>query len=183
MIRRYKEILGGLGLGLAMWVVDAAMHAHLGEDVHSTGFADELFRPGVTQFVFRGAFVVIAVAFGWALWRSNWRERELRALEDAVIAFHRQLDSPAMRIVSHVRMLQGRANVTRDELARGVVEAIGEDARTIDALAQQYMRFSEQVMAGRTHEAIATLRAIEAWTGNQHSAITGTRQLPPSSAS
>jgi len=180
MVRRYKEILYGFGLGLAMWVVDAAMHARLGEEIHSTGFVDELFNPGVTQLLFRVVFVAIATAFGWALWRSNWRERELRALEDAVIAFHRQLDSPAMRIVSHARMLQGRADMTRDEIVRGVIEAIGEDARAIDALAQQYMRFSEQVMAGRTREAIETLRAIEAWTGAQHSARVASQITPPS---
>lgn len=179
MLRRYKEILCGFGLGLAMWVVDAAMHVQIGADVHSSGgLAGELLQPGSTQFIFRCVFLFVATAFGWALWRSNWRERELRALEDAVIAFHRQLDSPAIRIVSHVRMLQGRSGVTRDEVARGVVEAIGEDARAIDALAQQYMRFSEQVMAGRTREAIETLRAIESWTGNQSAA---TPQLPPPS--
>lgn len=167
MIRRYREIIFGFGLGLAMWVVDAAMHARLGADVHSTGFLDELLRPGATQLLFRGSFVAIAGAFGWSLWRSNWRERELRALEDAIIAFHRQLDSPAMRIVSHVRMLQGRPGVTRDEVAMSVAESIGDDARVIDGLAQQYIRFSEQVMAGRTREAIETLRAIEAWAAGR----------------
>lgn len=166
-----------------MWVVDAAMHARLGAEVASSGFSSELLQPGATQFLFRSAYVLISTALGWALWRSNWRERELRALEDAVIAFHRQLDSPAMRIVSHIRMLQGRPGVTRDEVAMSVAEAIGEDARLIDSLAQQYLRFSEQVMAGRTFEAIETLRAIEAWTGagqqqQQHSP-TATTQFPP----
>jgi hypothetical protein len=181
MLRRYKEIIGGFGLGLTMWFVDALMHVQIGADVHaSESFAGELLQPGFTQLIFRSAFLCIGTCFGWALWRANWRERELRALEDAVVAFHRQLDSPAMRIVNHVRMLQGRAGVTRDEVAREVVEAIGEDARSIDALAQQYMRFSEQVMAGRTHEAIETLRAIEAWTGNHPQATAAS--IPPASA-
>lgn len=169
MIYRYKEILYGFGLGLAMWVMDAAMHAQLGADVHSSGFINELVQPGAIQLLFRGGYVAIATAFGWSLWRSNWRERELRALEDAIIAFHRQLDSPSMRIISHVRMLQGRPSVARDEVARSVAEAIGDDARTIDGLAQQYMRFSEQVMAGRTSEAIETLRAIENLTSGERS--------------
>jgi hypothetical protein len=182
MIRRYKEILYGFGLGLAMWVMDAAMHARMGEELHSTGFADELLRPGATQFLFRATYIAIATAFGWALWRSNWRERELRALEDAIIAFHRQLDSPAMRIVSHIRMLQGRPGVIRDEVAMSVAEAIGEDAHIIDQLAQKYIRFSEQVMAGRTREAIETLRAIEAWAAGQRPPKV-TAQLPPPSIS
>lgn len=170
-LRRYKEIIYGLGLGLAMWVVDAAMHARLGAAIDSTGFINELLRPGATQLVFRGSFILISTGLGWALWRSNWHERELRALEDAIIAFHRQLDSPAMRIVSNIRMLQGRPGVARDEVAKSIAETIGGDARIIDELAKQYLRFSEQVMAGRTIEAIETLRSIEAWTSANPSAI------------
>lgn len=181
LLRRYKEIIYGLLLGLAMWVVDAAMHAQLGEEVHSHGFVAELLRPGATQFIFRAAFVALSAVLGWSLWRTNWRERELRALEDAVIAFHRQLDSPAMRIVSHVRMLQGRPGVTRDEFAKGVIDAIGDDARTIDGLAQQYMRFSEQVMAGRTSEAIETLRSIETWASGSPTGGASSEVPPPSS--
>jgi hypothetical protein len=162
-----------------MWIMDAAMHARLGADVHSSGFIAELLQPGPTQLLFRAAYVGIATAFGWSLWRSNWRERELRALEDAIIAFHRQLDSPAIRIISHVRMLQGRPSVTRDEVARSVAEAIGDDARAIDDLAQQYMRFSEQVIAGRTSEAIETLRAIEKLAGRAESAARSQQAAPP----
>jgi len=176
-LRRYKEIIYGVGLGLAMWVVDAAMHARLGAAIDSSGFINELLRPGATQLVFRGSFILLATGLGWALWRSNWHERELRALEDAIIAFHRQLDSPAMRIVSNIRMLQGRPGVARDEVAKSIAETIGGDARIIDELAKQYLRFSEQVMAGRTSEAIETLRSIEAWTSANTSALS---QHPPS---
>lgn len=161
MMRRYKEILFGCALGLAMWVIDAAMHAQLEGGEHATSFFNELFHPGATQLLFRAVFVLIAGAFGWALWRANWRERELHALERAIVAFHRQLDSPALRIVNHTRMLQGRGAVTRDDVARELAAAIGDDAQMIDLLAQQYMRFSEQVLAGRNLEAIETLRAIE----------------------
>lgn len=178
-LRRYKEIIYGFGLGLAMWVVDAAMHARLGAAIDSSGFVNELLRPGPTQIIFRGSFIVIATGLGWALWRSNWHERELRALEDAIIAFHRQLDSPAMRIVSNIRMLHGRPGVARDEVARNIAETISGDARIIDELAKQYLSFSEQVMAGRTSDAIETLRSIEAWTSADPSAISN----PPASAS
>jgi len=135
MLRRYKEIIFGLLLGLAIWVMDAMMHAQLGADVHSSGsFANEIFHPGSTPFVFRVGFLVIAVAFGWAL-----------------------------RIVSHARMLQGTTSVTRDDMAMSLSAAIGDDAQTIDHLAQQYIHFSEQVRDGRASEAIETLQSIEAW--------------------
>lgn len=183
MFRRYKEIFLGLLLGVAMWIMDAAMHVQIGTEVHSSGsFADELLHPGPAQLIFRSGFIVIATAFGWALWRSNWRERELRALEDAIITFNRQLGSPAMRIVSHVRMLQGCSGVARDEVAMSLAESIGADAHTIDHLAQQYIHFSEQVMEGRTSEAIETLRSIDAWlNGKRTEAANRTPQsIPPS---
>lgn len=167
VLGRYKEIVCGVALGATMWVVDAAMHTQLGEELHTGGgFWQELLQPNATALLFRAVFLVIAAAFGWSLWRANWRERELRVLEEAIIAFHRRLDSPAMRIVSHIRMLQGRPGVTRDEVAAGIVEGIGQDARSIDELAKQYIRFSEQVLAGRTNEAVETLRAIEAGTSD-----------------
>lgn len=166
MLRRYKEIVFGLLLGLAMWIVDAAMHAQLGAELHagSNDFFHELFQPDAVVLFFRSVFVFLALAFGWALWRANWRERELRALEKAIIAFHRQLDSPAMRIVNHTRMLAGRPGVVHDEAARELAASISDDARIIDELAGQYMNFSRQVMSGRYAEAVDTLHRIEAWT-------------------
>lgn len=170
MLKHYKEIIYGLLLGLAMWVIDAAMHVQLAADNHSSNiFLDELLRPGATQLLFRSVFLIIATLFGWALWRSNWRERELHALENAIVAFHRQLDSPAMRITNHARMLHGRPGVMHDEIARELTESIGDDARMIDELALAYMRFSEQVRAGQTSEAIETLRRIETWASKEHS--------------
>lgn len=164
MFNRYKEIIYGVLLGVSAWVVDAAMHAQLAAETHASGsFAQELLRPGATELMFRTVFLCIATAFGWALWRSNWRERELRAIESAIVAFHRRLDAPAMRIVSHTRMLQGRPGVARDDVARTVAESIGDDARTIDELTRAYLRFSEQVSAGRTMEAVETLRLVETW--------------------
>ena len=88
-----------------------------------------------------------------------------------------------MRIVSHIRMLQGRPGVTRDEIAMSVAEAIGDDARIIDELARQYLRFSEQVMAGRTRDAIETLRSIEAWTSGANVSVDAPPPIPPASVS
>lgn len=168
VIKRYKEIIFGVLLGVTMWVLDAAMHAQLGTELHSQGFFSELFHSGPTQLVFRVFYVLISTAFGWYLWRSNWRERELRALEDAIIAFHRQLDSPAMRILSQSKILQGYQSVVLDVAVMKTVQSIGEDARLIDELAKRYLHFSQQVTAGNTTEAIETLQAIESWAAGKH---------------
>lgn len=155
-------------MGAAMWLIDAAMHAELGDAIHSHGFWAELFQPNPTALIYRLVYFVIAVAFGVYLWRANWRERELRAFEAAVIAFQRQLDSPTLRIVARARQLQQRNSVQLDETARGLADEIGADARLLDELAQKYQSFSEQVRSGNTAAAAANLRAIETWLNQQN---------------
>jgi len=162
MIKRYKEILFGVLLGGSMWLIDALMHAELGAEINSHGFWEELFEPNPVTVLFRLIYLVLAIAFGVFLWRANWREREVRALEQAVTAFQRQLDPPSLRILSRIRQLQARNSVRLDETALHLTEEIGADARLLDELAQSYLRFSEQVRAGRTTEAVKALQEIEA---------------------
>lgn len=169
MVKRYKEILFGVLLGAAMWLVDAAMHAEIGGEVGSHGFWAEIFEPSPTTVFFRLVYFVLAAAFGVYLWRANWREREVRALEQAVVAFQRQLDRPALRILSHARQLQNRNSVMLDEAAAHLAEEIGADARQLDELAQKYLHFSELVRAGQTTEAVKTLQELEVWLNAQNS--------------
>jgi hypothetical protein len=159
----YKEIWFGFGLGLAAWLVDAVMHAELGADVHSGGVWTEIFAPHPTALIFRFFYLVIAVAFGIFLWRANWRERQLRALEQAVIAFQRQLDAPALRLLVSVGQLQNRNSVRLDETAGRLASEITTDAALIDELAKKYLEFSRLVQAGETARAIETLNSIESW--------------------
>jgi len=169
MLKRYKEILFGILLGAAMWLVDAAMHSEIGAEVGSHGFWAELFAPHPTAILFRLVYFVLATAFGVYLWRANWREREVRALEQAVVAFQRQLDQPALRILSHARQLQARNSIILDETAAHLTTEISADARLLDELAQKYLHFSELVRAGKTTEAVRTLQELEAWLNSQKS--------------
>ncbi|MDQ6786800.1 MAG: hypothetical protein M3033_08310 [Acidobacteriota bacterium] len=169
MLKRYKEILFGVLLGAAMWIVDAAMHAEIGGEVGSHGFWAEIFEPNPTTVFFRLVYFVLAAAFGTYLWRANWREREVRALEQAVVAFQRQLDRPALRILSRARQLQSRNSVMLDETAAHLTDEISADARQLDELAQKYLHFSELVRAGQTSEAVKTLQELEVWLNAQNS--------------
>jgi hypothetical protein len=159
----YKEIWFGFGLGALAWVVDAAMHVQLGADVHAGSFWTEVHAPHPTALIFRGFYFVIAIAFGYFLWRANWRERQLRALEQAVIAFQRQLDAPALRIIGTIRGLQGRNSVKLDEIAAHLAAEINTDAILIDELAKRYFEFGRLVQEGETARAIQTLQSIESW--------------------
>lgn len=159
----YKEIWFGFGLGLCAWLVDAVMHAELGADVHSEGLWAEVFTPHPTALIFRFFYLVIAIAFGVFLWRANWRERQLRALEQAVIAFQRQLDAPALRVLGAIGQLQNRNSVRLDETAGRLAAEITMDATLIDELAKRYLEFSRLVQSGETARAIETLNSIESW--------------------
>ncbi len=163
MFKRYKEILFGVLLGAAMWIIDAAMHAEIGADVHSHGFWAEIFEPNPTTLLFRLFYFALAAAFGVYLWRANWREREVRALEQSVIAFQRQLDRPALRILSHARQLQARNSVNLDETATHLAAEISADARLLDEMARKYLHFSELVRAGQTTEAVQILQELDVW--------------------
>jgi len=162
-LRSYKEIWFGIGLGAFAWVVDAVMHVELGADVHAGGIWSEIFAPHPTAFIFRGFYFGVAVAFGIFLWRANWRERQLRALEDAIVSFQRQLDAPALRIMARVRALQNRNSLRLDETANRLAGEIGADAALLDDFAKKYLEFGRLVQEGETARAIDTLRSIETW--------------------
>lgn len=165
----YKEIWFGLGLGAVAWLVDAVMHVELGAEVHAESLWSEIFAPHPTALIFRGFYLVIAIAFGVFLWRTNWRERRLKALEQAVIAFQRQLDAPALRILGAVRGLQNRNSVRLDETAGKFATEINMDAALIDELAKKYLEFSRLVQQGDTARAIEILNSIESWLAERKS--------------
>ena len=167
--KRYKEIFFGFALGASMWLIDAMMHTELGESVHAESLWTEVFAPHPTALIFRLVYLVIAVSFGIFLWRANWRERGLRALEQAVIAFQRQLDAPALRILVASGQLQNRNSIQLDETAERLATEINLDAELIDELAKKYLEFSRLVQAGETARAIETLQKIETWLTEQKS--------------
>lgn len=167
--KSYKEIWFGIGLGFSAWLVDAVMHVELGAEVHAGSLWSEIFAPHPTALIFRIFYLLIAVAFGFFLWRANWRERQLRALEQAVVAFQRQLDAPALRILGAVRGLQKRNSVRLDETAERLASEIGTEAGLIDELAKKYLEFSRLVQSGETARAIENLNSIESWLAERKS--------------
>lgn len=162
-LKCYKEIWFGFALGLFAWLIDAVMHVELGAEVHAESLWAEIFVPHPTALIFRFFYLVIAVAFGVFLWRANWRERQLRALEQAVIAFQRQLDAPALRLLGAAGQLQNRNSVRLDETSVSLAAEITMDAGLIDELAKKYLEFSRLVQKGETALAIETLNSIESW--------------------
>lgn len=165
--KSYKEIWFGFALGAAMWLIDSVMHTELGAEVHAGSFWSEIFSPHPTALIFRLIYLTVAVAFGFFMWRVNWRERELHALEQAVVRFQRQLDAPALRILAASGALQNRNAVKLDEAAKSLAAEITSDAHLIDELAKKYIEFSRLVQEGKRAQAIEILHSIETWLAEQ----------------
>ena len=139
---RYKEILFGLFLGLAMWVADALMHTMMpmaaGETV---SFAKGLLEPTRPQLVTRVFFIALALSLGWALWRSNRRVRELRELERRIATLHRQMINPAALVLDGCNTLLRGGGLTGETLE--VVQEIRRHARQIDEFAKDFPRHQD----------------------------------------
>lgn len=148
-LRRYIEIIYGLSLGLLMWLVDAAMHMRMDTDAPSSGvLQDQLFRPGISPTLFRGAYLIVAVALGWMLWRANLKreagERQkheqalaaerLRTMLAIVNTFRHDLNDPLAAIAANAQTLAHRAASPNDQTK---LDAIAQSATRMSSLITQ----------------------------------------------
>lgn len=140
MLKRYKEILFGLLLGLVMWGADALMHTRMpmGAKDHQPTLAEELLYPDVPQLVTRLLFIGFALFLGWLLWRNNQRERAVRDLERQIAVFHEQVINPASSILEECNALL-RGDGLRGESVE-LVKEIRQQARQIDDFAKDFPR-------------------------------------------
>jgi len=148
-LRRYIEVIFGSLLGLLMWVVDAAMHMRLSRAAFSSGgYLDELFRPGITPTVFRGAYLIIAVSLGWVLWRARLKreakERQeheralagerLRTILAIINTFRLEVNNPLAIIEANAEMLAEKLMFSDDKDA---LNEIAELASRISSLVKR----------------------------------------------
>jgi hypothetical protein len=170
MIARYKEIIFGFGLGLGMWLIDAAMHVQIGDYATSWAgsFMNELFYPGPAQLFFRMLFLAMATFSGFILWRSNQQQRQARALEEAVRKLYRGMAAPTMLILGYSRNLLTDPMLMADGSAQTLIEGIYESAFKLKQLTEEVsaaeegeamvVSSSEQVYAGKPTSASRALR-------------------------
>lgn len=140
MIRQYKEIFFGLALGLAMWVIDAAMHVQIGSHNASwpRSFIRELFLPeSSTPQSYRVLFVAVAMVLGVVLWRSNQRQRQAQDTEQKLRNLHRAMTSPVMLIVGYSKLLIGNRQLNPDSTTQFMVQVIHDSALKLQALAEK----------------------------------------------
>lgn len=138
-MRQYKEILFGLALGLAMWVIDAAMHAQIRPNEASwTGnLIRELSSPGHAPLFFRVLFCALAVLLGLVLWRSNQRQRQAQDTEQKLRNLHRAMTSPVMLILGYSKLLIGNRELHADSTTQFMIQVIHDSALKLQALAEK----------------------------------------------
>lgn len=139
MIARYKEIIFGVGLGLGMWLIDAAMHVEIGARAATwTGsFMKELFYPGPAQLFFRMLFLALAMFFGLVLWRSNQQQRQAQALEETVRRLHRGMTTPVMLILGYSKILVSDPILIADSSTRTMLEGIYKNTLKLQELTKK----------------------------------------------
>ncbi|MEW5976318.1 MAG: hypothetical protein AB1898_11000 [Acidobacteriota bacterium] len=138
-MRRYKEILFGLALGLAMWVIDAAMHVQIrpNEASWAGNFIRDFSSPGPAPLFFRVLFCALAVFLGLVLWRSNQRQRQAQDTEQKLRNLHRAMTSPVMLIVGYSKLLIGNRQLNPDSTTQFMVQVIHDSALKLQSLAEK----------------------------------------------
>ena len=144
MLSRYLEVIGGVLLGLAMWVIDAVTNLP-GESPWSLRlFLAQLVWPSPMTMIFRAAFLAFAIVIGWAVWRRNLkkeaterqkRERavaseRLRTRLAIVNTFRREMNGPLSHIAENAQML---SNQPRSAMDHERLERISQTALSITA--------------------------------------------------
>lgn len=105
MLGRYKEILYGFAIGISTWLLDVMMHASMHGHLNLHSFLEDLTTKNTTQQFFRLLFIVIAIAFGFALWRSNQRKHQVQSLQISIDSFHQQVINPLTLMVGYLELL------------------------------------------------------------------------------
>lgn len=76
VLREFREILYGALFGLGAAAIDIVMHARM----HGQGLIQEIMHPEPGMTFYRALYFAFGVILGWALWRSNKKERRFRLL-------------------------------------------------------------------------------------------------------
>lgn len=129
---RYKEIWCGIAIGVSTWMLDAMMHASLHGRFTWRGLTSEIIASDGAQLLFRALFVVVAVAFGVSLWRSNKRKYQMHDLRAAVDSLYRQIANPLLLIVGYSQMLSLKEGWPVGREAVDILKEIQLNARKID---------------------------------------------------
>ncbi len=132
MFRKYKEIVFGIGFGIGALMIDAALDAK----AEGNSFADEAAaHPGM--MLYRLGFVLLGLAFGWMLWRSRKREREVELLTETLHHFQQQCVTQALLLRSTLQVLLTRDDLHLPDEAQRMVRDAYQKAQELQRMAEE----------------------------------------------
>ncbi len=137
MLSRYKEIWYGILIGLSTLALDVMMHASMQSHLNFQSFITELFLVDITQLFFRSLFVLISIAFGVALWRSNQHKNQVQDLQTGVETLHRQIMNPLVLIIGYSQLLSLKEGWPVSQENIQLVNSIRTNAEKISELIKQ----------------------------------------------
>jgi hypothetical protein len=132
MVQKYKEIVFGIGFGIAALLIDTTLDAK----VEGTTFAAEATAHPV-MMLYRLGFVLLGLAFGWLLWRKHTREREVRLLVETLHNLRQQCSAKVLLLRATLQLLLTRDDFHLSDEAQQLVRDAYDKLRELQTLAEQ----------------------------------------------
>jgi hypothetical protein len=132
MFQKYKEIIFGIGFGIAALIIDTVMDAKAA----GNSFADEAAaHPGM--MVYRLGFVLLGLAFGWLLWKNRTRERQCQLVSEALHNLQEKCAAQALLLRAALQLLLTRNDFHLPDEAQKLVRDAYERAQELQRLGEE----------------------------------------------
>jgi hypothetical protein len=130
VLRKFREILYGALFGLGAVTIDIVMHAKM----HGQGLIEEIMHPEPWMAFYRGLYFAFGVILGWALWRSNKKERRFRVLLKQFCDIIDLSDGHATVIYASAQVLLMQETCTPPENAAASIGVLYEHVQQVRVL-------------------------------------------------
>jgi hypothetical protein len=132
MFQKYKEIIFGIGFGIAAMIIDATLDAK----VDGNNLVHEAAAHPAMMF-YRLGFVLLGLAFGWLLWKNRTREREFRLLKETLQNLLQQCEAKTLLLRADLQLLLTRNDFQLHDEARQLVRDAYQRAQELQRLAEE----------------------------------------------
>ena len=131
MLQHYKEIFFGLAFGIAAALIDTAADAIS----NGNSLTDEITeRPAM--LLYRMVFIILGLALGWLLWKTNRREREYRKLAEMLRRLQQECEKRPLLLRATLQNLLVRKDVQLGDEASQLVQQAYQNTQELQKIAE-----------------------------------------------
>lgn len=131
MLKKYKEIFFGLAFGIVAMVIDTGVDALS----NGNGLGDEVVeRPAV--MLYRAVFILLGLAFGWLLWKTNRSERQYRQLTETLGRIQRECEQHTLLLRATLQNLLIRNDLQLSEAASQLLRQAYQQTQELQRIAE-----------------------------------------------